>query len=151
MKVVIQRVSQASVKVDSQVIDEIQKGFLLLVSIENADTQEDIDWVVKKTVGMRIFNDEHGKMNRSINEVKGALLIISQFTLHASIKKGNRPSFLKAGTPEFAKQMYLTLIDNFKKQLISKQVKEGVFGADMKVSLINDGPVTLILDSKNKI
>ena len=151
MKVVIQRVSQASVVVDNQMIGQIEKGFMLLVSVEDADTQEDLDWIVKKTIGIRIFNDKNGKMNLSINEVDGSLLVISQFTLHASVKKGNRPSFIKAGAPEFAKKRYQDLIESFKIQLISNQVKSGEFGADMKVSLINDGPVTILLDSKNKI
>jgi len=151
MKVVIQRVSQASVVVDNQMIGQIEKGFMLLVSVEDADTQDDLDWIVKKTIGMRIFNDNNGKMNLSINEVDGSMLIISQFTLHASVKKGNRPSFIKAGAPEFAKKRYQDLIESFKIQLISNQVKSGEFGADMKVSLINDGPVTILLDSKNKI
>ncbi len=149
MKIVLQRVSEASVKVDGETTGAIENGLLLLLGIEDADTQDDIDWLCRKVINMRIFNDENGVMNRSVKDVGGALLVVSQFTLHASTKKGNRPSYIKASKPDFAIPMY----ERFVKQLevlSGLQVETGVFGADMKVQLINDGPVTIIIDSKNK-
>ncbi len=149
MKVVIQRVSQASVTIDNIVKASINKGYMILLGIEETDTIEDIDWLSKKIVGLRIFSDAEGKMNLDIKEVNGDILLISQFTLHAQTKKGNRPSYIKAARPEQAIPLY----EQFIKQLsvdLGKQVFTGEFGADMKVALVNDGPVTIIIDSKNK-
>lgn len=149
MRVVLQRVSQASVTVEGNKTADIQKGLLVLVGIEDADTQEDIDWLVGKIIKMRIFGDENDVMNCSVQDVDGDIIVVSQFTLHASTKKGNRPSYIKASKPEFAIPMY----ENFVKALerdFGKKVQTGIFGADMKVSLLNDGPVTIIIDSKNK-
>ncbi|HLN73689.1 MAG TPA: D-aminoacyl-tRNA deacylase [Prolixibacteraceae bacterium] len=149
MRLVIQRVSSASVKVDNLLISEIAAGLLILVGIEEADNMEDIDWLVKKTCQLRIFNDENGVMNLSVQDTKGDMLIVSQFTLHASTKKGNRPSYIKAARPQVAIPMYEQLVDAFN-QSLGKSVGTGIFGAHMEVSLVNDGPVTIILDSKNK-
>jgi len=149
MRLVIQRVSSASVKVNDSITSEIGKGLLILAGIEEADSQEDIDWLVKKTSQMRIFNDEEGVMNLSVQDVGGDIIVVSQFTLHASAKKGNRPSYIRAARPETAIPLYEKLVDDFSEAL-GKPVGTGIFGADMKVSLINDGPVTIILDSKNK-
>jgi D-tyrosyl-tRNA(Tyr) deacylase len=149
MKVVIQRVSQASVTIDDIMKSSINKGYMILLGIEETDNTEDIDWLSKKIIGLRIFSDEEGKMNLDIKEVNGDVLVISQFTLHAQTKKGNRPSYIKAARPEKAIPLY----EQFIKQLsvdLGKQVFTGEFGADMKVSLVNDGPVTIIIDSKNK-
>ena len=149
MKVVIQRVSHASVTIDNIVKASINKGYMILLGIEDTDTTEDIDWLSKKIVGLRIFSDAEGKMNLDIKEVNGDVLLISQFTLHAQTKKGNRPSYTKAARPEQAIPLY----EQFIKQLsvdLGKQVFTGEFGADMKVALVNDGPVTIIIDSKNK-
>jgi D-tyrosyl-tRNA(Tyr) deacylase len=149
MKVVIQRVSQASVTIDNVVKASINKGYMILLGIEETDTTEDIDWLSKKIVGLRIFSDAEGKMNLDIKEIGGDILLISQFTLHAQTKKGNRPSYIKAARPEQAIPLY----EQFIKQLsvdLGKQVFTGEFGADMKVALVNDGPVTIIIDSKNK-
>ena len=149
MRLVIQRVSSASVKVNDSITSEIGNGLLILAGIEEADSQEDIDWLVKKTSQMRIFNDEEGVMNLSVQDVGGEIIVVSQFTLHASAKKGNRPSYIRAARPETAIPLYEKLVDDFSKTL-GKAVGTGIFGADMQVSLINDGPVTIILDSKNK-
>lgn len=149
MRLVIQRVSSASVKVDNLVVSQIAKGLLILVGIEEADNMEDIDWLVKKTCQLRIFNDENGVMNLSVQDTKGDMIIVSQFTLHASTKKGNRPSYIKAARPQVAIPMYEQLVDAFN-QSLGKSVGTGIFGAHMEVSLVNDGPVTIILDSKNK-
>lgn len=149
MKVVLQRVSQASVTVDSKIIAEIQKGLLVLVGIEDADTQEDIDWLVGKITKIRIFDDENHVMNLSIQDIDGDIIVVSQFTLHASTKKGNRPSYLKASKPEFAIPLYMNFVKQLEKEL-GKKVQTGIFGADMKVLLLNDGPVTIQIDSKNK-
>ncbi|MBI3239772.1 MAG: D-tyrosyl-tRNA(Tyr) deacylase [Flavobacteriia bacterium] len=149
MRLVIQRVSGASVTIDGSVHGTIRKGFLILVGVESADTQEDVDWLVQKTVNMRIFPDEDGKMNLSLTDIAGELLVISQFTLHASTKKGNRPSFIQAARPETAIPLYESFIAGCKLAGISK-VQTGIFGADMKVSLVNDGPVTIIIDSKER-
>lgn len=149
MRVVIQRVKQASVEVEEKVVGSIGKGFLLLIGVEKEDGDEDIDWLCKKVIGMRIFNDNDDKMNLDVKDVNGDILAVSQFTLHASTKKGNRPSFINAANPEKAEQIYET----FKKRLgvfLGKDIEAGIFGADMKVSLINDGPVTILIDSKNK-
>lgn len=149
MKVVIQRVTQASVKVEAEIIGEINSGLLVLVGIEEADTAQDIEWVSNKVVNMRIFGDENDVMNKSVLDIDGDILIVSQFTLHASTKKGNRPSYIKASKPDFAIPMYEQFIARVEKDL-NKRVQTGEFGADMKVSLLNDGPVTIIIDSQNK-
>jgi D-aminoacyl-tRNA deacylase len=150
MIVIIQRVSEASVKIEGKIKGEIQAGFLVLLGITHTDTQEDVEWLSKKIVGMRIFSDEERKMNNDISPIGGNILLISQFTLHASTKKGNRPSFIEAARPEIAIPLYEKMILQLEKDL-GKTIQTGEFGADMKVSLINDGPVTIILDSKNKI
>jgi D-aminoacyl-tRNA deacylase len=149
MKVVIQRVSKANVKIDEKIAGEIGKGILVLLGIENADANEDIQWLSNKIVNLRIFNDENGVMNKSVSDVGGDILLISQFTLHASTKKGNRPSYIKASKPEFAIPMYQTMIMQLETDL-GKKIQTGIFGADMKVELLNDGPVTIIIDSKSK-
>ncbi len=149
MKAVIQRVSRASVTVDNKVISSIKNGVLVLVGIEDEDTYEDILWLTKKTVNLRIFNDENNIMNSSLLQTNGEAIIVSQFTLHASIKKGNRPSYIKASKPDFAIPMYEKFVQEFEKQL-GKEVQTGIFGADMKVDLLNDGPVTIIIDTKDK-
>ncbi len=141
---------EASVKVDEKVIGEIDQGLLILVGIEEEDTQEDIDWLSRKAVNLRIFNDEEGVMNKSVLDVNGDILMISQFTLHASTKKGNRPSYIKAAKPYVAIPIYQSLIKKVTQEL-GKPIQTGEFGADMKVSLINDGPVTIWIDSKNRI
>ncbi|WP_432222424.1 D-aminoacyl-tRNA deacylase [Flavobacterium sp. TMP13] len=149
MKVVIQRVSQDSVTVDSKIIADIQKGLLVLVGIEDADQQEDIDWLVGKIIKMRIFGDENDVMNCSVQDIHGDILVVSQFTLHALTKKGNRPSYIKASKPEIAIPLYEKFIFSLENEL-GKKVQTGIFGADMKVSLLNDGPVTILVDSKNR-
>lgn len=149
MRVVIQRVSEASVKISNEIHSSIDNGFLILLGIEHADDQSDADYLIGKTVGMRIFPDDEGKMNRSIVDSHGAFLVVSQFTLHASTKKGNRPGFIQAARPEHAIPLYEYFLQELKTQSGLK-VEAGVFGADMKVALVNDGPVTIIMDSKNK-
>jgi len=149
MKTVIQRVSQASVTIDSETVAEIQKGLLVLVGIEDVDTQEDIDWLCQKIVNLRIFGDENNVMNCSVKDIDGDIIVVSQFTLHASTKKGNRPSYIKASKPEFAIPLYENFIKALEKDF-GKKVQTGIFGADMKVLLLNDGPVTIVIDSKNK-
>jgi D-tyrosyl-tRNA(Tyr) deacylase len=149
MKVVIQRVSEASVKIDGSINGSIESGLLILVGIENADTEEDVDWLASKIVSLRIFSDESGLMNLSVKEINGGILVISQFTLHAKTKKGNRPSFIDAARPEQAIPLYEKFKSALEKEL-NKPIQCGVFGADMKVSLVNDGPVTIVIDSKNK-
>lgn len=150
MIAVIQRVSQASVTIDGQVKGAIGTGFMILLGITHTDAKEDIDWLSKKIVGMRIFNDEEGKMNLDLKAVGGSILLISQFTLHASTKKGNRPSFLEAAKPDIAVPLYEQMITQLSADL-GHPVQTGEFGADMKVSLLNDGPVTIIIDTKNRI
>lgn len=149
MRVVIQRVQHASVTIDGNLKSKIGKGLLLLVGIEDRDTQDDIEWLCKKIAHLRIFDDENGVMNKSVVEVDGEILVVSQFTLHASTKKGNRPSYLKASKPEFAISMYEAFCSEMGLQL-GKEVQTGVFGADMKVELLNDGPVTILIDTQNK-
>lgn len=149
MRVVIQRVSKANVKVDGKISGEIAEGLLVLLGIEDADNDEDIQWLSNKIVNLRIFNDENGVMNRSVIEIGGNILLVSQFTLHASTKKGNRPSYMKASKPEFAIPMYEKMIKQLEADL-SKKIQTGVFGADMKIELLNDGPVTIVIDTKNK-
>lgn len=149
MRIVIQRVSESSVTIDGKIKSSIGSGLLILLGIEDSDTEEDIKWLCQKSVNLRIFPDENGVMNKSVLENGGDILVVSQFTLHASTKKGNRPSYIKASKPDFAIPMY----EKFVKQLendLGKTVQTGEFGADMKVDLINDGPVTIIIDSKNK-
>lgn len=149
MKVVIQRVSQASVKIDEKIVAEIQKGLLVLVGIEDADTAEDISWLTSKIANLRIFGDENEVMNLSLKDISGEMIVVSQFTLHALTKKGNRPSYIKASKPEIAIPLYENFVQQMEAEL-GRKVQTGEFGADMKVSLINDGPVTIIIDSKNK-
>ncbi len=149
MRVVIQRVSEASVTIDKKINGQIELGLLVLVGVEDSDTAEDIQWLCNKIVNLRIFNDANGVMNCSVKDVDGAILLISQFTLHASTKKGNRPSYIKAAKPDFAIPIY----ESFKCVLaeeLGKPIQTGIFGADMKVALLNDGPVTILIDSKNK-
>jgi D-tyrosyl-tRNA(Tyr) deacylase len=149
MKSVIQRVSSASVTIDSKIVADIQKGLLVLVGIEDADNREDINWLCQKIANLRIFGDENEVMNLSVKDIDGDVIVVSQFTLHASTKKGNRPSYTKASKPDIAIPMY----ENFVQQLeieLEKKVQTGIFGADMKVALLNDGPVTILIDSKNK-
>ncbi len=149
MRIVVQRVTDAKVTVEEEVKGSIDNGILLFVGIVEDDTDEDIEWICNKLAGLRIFSDESGKMNHSINDVNGSFLVISQFTLHAKTKKGNRPSFTRAAQPSIAVPMY----EKFKKSLqaiTGCNVESGVFGADMQVSLTNDGPVTIIIDTKNK-
>lgn len=149
MRVIIQRVSEASVKVDGAIIGSIQKGLLVLLGIHNEDTLDDIQWISSKLVQLRIFDDADGVMNQSVQAIDGSILLISQFTLYAATKKGNRPSYIAAAKPEIAIQIYEQLILQLTKDL-GKPIATGQFGADMKVALINDGPVTIMIDSKNK-
>lgn len=150
MLAVIQRVSQASVTIDNTVKGQIGTGFLILLGITHTDSREDVEWLSKKIVGMRIFNDADDKMNLDLTTVGGDILLISQFTLHASTKKGNRPSFIEAARPEVAIPLYEAMISQLTTDL-GKPIQTGEFGADMKVSLLNDGPVTIVIDSKNRI
>lgn len=149
MRVVIQRVSEASVKVDNQITGSIKKGLLILVGIEEADTKEDIIWLCNKIVNLRIFPDDNGVMNISAKDYNAEILVVSQFTLHASTKKGNRPSFVRAAKPEISIPLYNQFLNQLELDF-GKKVQTGIFGADMKVALINDGPVTIIIDTKNK-
>ena len=149
MKFVIQRVNHASVKVDGNVVGKIDKGYMVLIGISENDTKEIADKMIKKMIGLRIFEDENGKTNISLKDVSGELLLISQFTLYAECKKGNRPSFINAGKPDMANEMYEYIIEQCKKEI--SVVEKGIFGADMKVSLENDGPFTIVLDSKEII
>ena len=149
MRVVIQRVLSASVKIEGSIVAQIEKGFLVLLGIEDADNHEDIDWLCKKIVGLRIFSDTEGLMNLSIHDIAGDMILVSQFTLHASTKKGNRPSYIKAAKPNIAIPLYQSFIKTLEGEL-GKPIGTGEFGADMKVSLTNDGPVTIIIDSKEK-
>lgn len=149
MKSVIQRVSSASVTIDSKIVAEIKNGLLVLVGIEDSDTQEDINWLCQKITNLRIFGDENEVMNLSLKDTNGDMIVVSQFTLHALTKKGNRPSYIKASKPEIAIPMYENFVSQMEKEL-GKKVQTGIFGADMKVALLNDGPVTIVIDSKNK-
>lgn len=146
MRFVIQRVSESEVKVDGETLGKIEKGFMVLIGVSNSDTKEIADRMIKKMLGLRIFEDEQGKTNLSLDTVGGSLLLISQFTLYANCKKGNRPSFIEAGAPDMAEEMYEYIIAKCKEQVPT--VERGRFGADMKVSLVNDGPFTIILDSE---
>lgn len=150
MIVVIQRASEASVKIEGEIKASIGNGLMILLGIEEADGQEDIDWLTRKIINLRIFPDEAGVMNKSLLDADGEILLISQFTLHASTKKGNRPSYIKAARPETAIPLYVQMISSLEKEL-GKSIGTGEFGADMKVSLVNDGPVTIVIDSKNKV
>ena len=149
MRVVIQCVSEATVRIDGQIYSQIQQGLLILLGIEHSDTEKDVEWISKKIVNLRIFSDENNQMNKSVIDIKGQLLVVSQFTLHSKTKKGNRHSFIKAARPEFAKPLYEALL---KRLSVHSQslVLTGKFGANMQVNLCNDGPTTLIIDSKNK-
>lgn len=149
MKAVIQRVSSADVTVEGEKIASIENGVLILLGIEDADTQEDIQWLTKKVVNLRIFNDHNGIMNTSLLDINGEALVVSQFTLHASTKKGNRPSYIRASKPDIAIPLYESFLDQMERDL-GKPVQKGIFGADMKVDLLNDGPVTIIIDTKDK-
>ena len=149
MRVLIQKVTQASVSIENQIVASIDKGLLVLVGIEDTDTNDDIAWLSSKIVNLRVFDDDNGVMNLSVKEVEGEVLIVSQFTLHASIKKGNRPSYIKAARPEGAIPIYEAFIKQVE-SLLGKKVPTGQFGAMMQVSLCNDGPVTILIDTKNK-
>jgi D-tyrosyl-tRNA(Tyr) deacylase len=149
MRFLIQRVTEASVTIDTILHSKIEIGFLVLVGVEESDTNEDADWLCNKLVGMRIFSDSEKKMNLSLKDINGDILLVSQFTLFASTKKGNRPSFIKSAKPEIAIPLYEYCIQQLS-LLLEKSIQTGVFGADMKVALINDGPVTILMDSKNK-
>jgi D-tyrosyl-tRNA(Tyr) deacylase len=149
MRAVIQRVSEASVKVNGMPTGEIETGFVILLGIEDADTEEDVSWLAQKIIGMRVFSDENGLMNKALAEVNGDILLISQFTLFAQTKKGNRPSFIRAAKPEKAIPLYEMMIKSLE-SLLGKPISTGIFGSDMKVSLVNDGPVTVIMDTKDK-
>ncbi|MFK8270916.1 D-aminoacyl-tRNA deacylase [Capnocytophaga stomatis] len=149
MRVVIQRVSEASVVIENKIASKINKGLLILVGIEEADTEEDVKWLSAKVASLRIFDDENGVMNLSVKDIDGEVIVVSQFTLHASTKKGNRPSYIKAAKPDISVPLY----EGFVRQLqnnLGKEIGTGEFGADMKVNLCNDGPVTIIIDTKNK-
>lgn len=150
MKVVIQRVSKASVTIEDKKAASIANGLLILLGIVNEDSQDDIEWLTNKIANLRIFGDENGVMNKSILDAKGDVIVVSQFTLHASTKKGNRPSYIKAAKPDMAIPLYETFVKRLENHL-GRPVQTGEFGADMKVELLNDGPVTIIIDSKNKI
>lgn len=149
MKIVLQRVKEASVTVEDTTVAEIKQGLLILVGIEPEDSDEDIAWLSTKIYKLRIFNDEDGVMNKSIKDIDGDIIVVSQFTLHASTKKGNRPSYLKAAKPDIALPLYLNFVAQIEK-FMGKKIQTGIFGATMNVALINDGPVTIIIDSKNK-
>jgi len=149
LKVVIQRVSSASVTIEIEIVANIQRGLLVLVGIEDDDSQEDINWLSQKIINLRIFGDANEVMNLSVKDIQGEIIIVSQFTLHASTKKGNRPSYIKASKPETAIPLYEKFIQQMELEL-GKKIQTGKFGADMKVELVNDGPVTIIIDSKNK-
>ena len=149
MKAVLQRVSKASVEINSSIVANINFGLLVLVGIEDADSQEDIHWLSQKIVNLRIFGDENDVMNLSVKDIQGDIIVVSQFTLHANTKKGNRPSYIKASKPEIAIPLYENFVQQMELEL-GKKIQTGKFGADMKVALVNDGPVTIIMDSKNK-
>lgn len=149
MKAVIQRVARASVTIEGKIKSEIGSGLLILLGIEDADEQEDIDWLCKKISQLRIFGDENGLMNLSVQDIRGEMIVVSQFTLHASTKKGNRPSFIRAARPEFAVPMYERFVETLR-EVSGLTVGTGEFGADMKVALVNDGPVTIVIDTKMK-
>ena len=149
MKVVIQRVSSASVTIDNKVVADIQKGLLVLVGIQDLDNPEDSNWLASKIANIRIFGDKNDVMNLSVKDIDGDIILVSQFTLHAATKKGNRPSYIKASKPEIAIPLYEAFVLHLEKEL-GKKLQTGIFGADMRVGLVNDGPVTIIIDSKNR-
>jgi len=149
MRAVIQRVTEASCTVEGELTGKIEEGFLVLLGIEDADTDEDLQWLAQKIVGLRVFGDENGLMNKALADIDGNILLISQFTLFAQTKKGNRPSFIKAAKPDKAIPMYEQMIKTLT-NLTGKKIATGIFGADMKISLVNDGPVTILIDTKNK-
>lgn len=149
MKTVIQRVSQSSVIINNEIVSQIQQGLLVLVGIEDADNQEDINWLTSKIANLRIFEDDNEIMNLSLKDIDGEMIVVSQFTLHALTKKGNRPSYIKASKPEIAIPLYESFVQQMEIEL-GKKVQTGQFGADMKVGLVNDGPVTILIDTKNK-
>lgn len=149
MKSIIQRVSQASVTIENNVVAQINQGLLILIGIEDSDNQEDINWLTSKIANLRIFADENVVMNLSVKDIQGEIIVVSQFTLHASTKKGNRPSYIKAAKPEIAISLYENFVSQMENEM-GRKVQTGQFGADMKVALINDGPVTIIIDTKNK-
>jgi D-tyrosyl-tRNA(Tyr) deacylase len=150
MKIVVQRVKEASVEIGNEISGTINTGLLIFLGIENEDRQEDINWLVKKIINLRVFPDDEDKMNLSLKDIEGELLVVSQFTLHASLKKGNRPSFTKSAKPELAQKLYDDFLETLQNETITK-IQTGRFGANMQVSLINDGPLTFILDSKVKL
>ncbi len=150
MRVVIQRVNYAELKVDNSLVSQIKNGLVVLLGIEEKDNQEDIEWICKKLVQLRIFTDENDKMNNSLIDIDGEILLVSQFTLHANVKKGNRPSFIQAAKPDYAKALYLDTIKHLQHTLGDNKVKTGIFGANMQILLENDGPVTITIDSQNK-
>ena len=149
MRIVLQRVNEASVSIEGNKISEIGPGLLIFLGIESSDNQTDINWLIRKIINMRIFDDENGKMNLSLQDKQGEALVVSQFTLHASTKKGNRPSFIKAAPPEISKPLYQSFCETFSRE-IGPQLKRGLFGAMMEVALVNDGPVTIIMDSQDR-
>jgi D-tyrosyl-tRNA(Tyr) deacylase len=149
LKAVLQRVSSASVTISEKIVAQIDSGLLVLVGIEDADTQEDIHWISQKIVNLRVFGDENSVMNLSVKDIQGDIIVVSQFTLHANTKKGNRPSYIKASKPEIAIPLYENFVQQMELEL-DKKIQTGKFGADMKVAIVNDGPVTIIIDSKNK-
>lgn len=150
MKAVIQRVSEATLSISGEHYSTIEKGMVVLIGIEEADENEDIDWLCNKITNLRIFNDDEGNMNKSLFDVDGELLLVSQFTLHASTKKGNRPSYIKAAKPDVAIPIYEQTINKLN-QILGRPIKTGKFGADMQINLVNDGPVTIVIDTKNKV
>ncbi|WP_443936680.1 D-aminoacyl-tRNA deacylase [Pedobacter sp. MW01-1-1] len=149
MRAVLQRVTEASCRVEDKITGQIEIGFLVLLGIEDADTAEDVEWLAQKIAGMRVFGDENGMMNKGLTDVDGSILLISQFTLFASTKKGNRPGFTRAAKPDIAIPLYEKMIHQLT-TLTGKKIQTGIFGADMKISLLNDGPVTILIDTKNK-
>ena len=149
MKAVIQRVSSASVEIENKIVAQINQGLLILIGIEDSDNQEDINWLTTKIANLRIFADENEVMNLSVKDINGEIIVVSQFTLHAATKKGNRPSYLKAAKPEIAIPLYENFVSQMENE-VGKKIHTGQFGADMKVALVNDGPVTIIIDTKNK-
>lgn len=149
MRVVLQRVSSASVTIDAKIVADIKNGLLVLIGIEDSDNQEDVDWLAAKIINLRIFGDENNVMNLSVKDSDGDIIVVSQFTLHAATKKGNRPSYIKASKPEIAIPLYESFLQKVQ-LLLGKEIQTGVFGADMKVALENDGPVTITIDSKNR-
>ncbi len=150
MRIVIQRVTEAELKINYEIFSAIHQGLLIFIGIEESDSPEDVTWLIQKIIQMRIFSDSDGKMNLNLQDIQGEVMLVSQFTLHASTKKGNRPSFIRAARPEQAIPLYELFVEETQKMLGESKVKTGIFGGDMKIMLVNDGPVTIIIDSKNK-